>query len=178
MSKAEVITIVVGTNATSGTTRAIARAYEDILQARMIPYQLLDLKDIPRDIIAPDMYFNRSQSFIEFQQQYLVATTKYIIIIPEYNGGIPGIFKLMIDCSDIKTCWWGKKASLTGVSAGRSGNLRGLDTLTNYFNYLKVDVLKNKIPISRIDKLVEQGILEDSDTMSVIEEQINQFLDF
>jgi len=172
----EVITIIVGTNAESGTTRAVAAAYEHVLTARNIPFQLCDLKDIPRDIISPDMYFNRSESFVKFQEQYLEHTDKYIIIIPEYNGGIPGIFKLMIDCSDITTSWWGKKACLTGVSAGRSGNLRGLDTLTNYLNYLKVDVLKNKIPISRIDDLVNEGKLIDQSTIDVITAQIDDFL--
>lgn len=172
----EVITIIVGTNAESGDTRAIAAMYEALLRERHIPFQLCDLKDIPSDIIAPDMYYNRSKKFVQFQEQYLVPTDKYIIIIPEYNGGIPGIFKLMMDCSDITTSWWGKKACLTGVSAGRSGNLRGLDTLTNYLNYLKVDVLKNKIPISRVDDLVNDGKLTDQGTIEVITAQLDDFL--
>lgn len=172
----EVITIIVGTNAESGATRAVAAMYESLLTERNISFQLCDLKDIPVDIISPDMYYNRSESFVRFQEQYLVPTDKYIIIIPEYNGGIPGIFKLMMDCSDITTSWWGKKACLTGVSAGRSGNLRGLDTLTNYLNYLKVDVHKRKIPISRIDDLVNDGKLTDQATIDVITSQLTDFL--
>ena len=178
MSNNPVITIIVGTNAHSGTTRAVALAYESILSDRKIPYQLCDLKDIPRDIIAPDMYYNRSVSFVSFQENYLFPTDKYIIVIPEYNGGIPGIFKLMMDCSDITKAWWGKQACLTGIASGRSGNLRGLDTLTNYLNYLKVDVFKNKIPISRVDELVEEGRLIDKPTLQVIEEQLDQYLEF
>ena len=178
MQNNEVITIIVGTNAHSGTTRAVASAYEKLLSDRNIPHQLCDLQNIPQDIIAPDMYFNRSDEFLAFQDQYLVPTNKYIIVIPEYNGGVPGIFKLMIDCSDITTCWWGKKACLTGVASGRSGNLRGLDTLTNYLNYLKVDVLKNKIPISKIDELVQEGQLTDESTLQVLEEQLDQYLAF
>ena len=178
MQKDEVITIVVGTNAISGSTRAVAAVYEELLNKRNISYQLCDLQYIPKDIIAPDMYFNRSKGFIQFMDQYLVPTDKYIIILPEYNGGIPGIFKLMMDCSDITTCWWGKKACITGVASGRSGNLRGLDTLTNYLNYLKVDVLKNKVPISRIDELLSDNRLTDQSTKKIIEEQLDQYLAF
>ena len=176
MGQNELITIIVGTNAESGDTRAIASMYEALLKERHVAFKLCDLKDIPSDIIAPDMYYNRSKSFVQFQEQYLVPTDKYIIIIPEYNGGIPGIFKLMMDCSDITTSWWGKKACLTGVSAGRSGNLRGLDTLTNYLNYLKVDVFKNKIPISRVNDLVNDGKLTDQTTIDVITAQLDDFL--
>ena len=99
-------------------------------------------------------------------------------MIPEYNGGIPGIFKLMMDASDITRCWWGKKACLTGVAAGRSGNLRGLDTLTNYLNYLKVDVLKNKIPVSRVHTLIEDNKLIDQETIAILQSQLDEFLDF
>ncbi len=176
MDHNKIITIIVGTNAESGTTRAVAATYENLLNERKVPHQLCDLKDIPRDIISPDMYYNRSADFVKFQEQYLVPTDKYIIVIPEYNGGIPGIFKLMMDCSDITKSWWGKQACLTGVSAGRSGNLRGLDTLTNYLNYLKVDVFKNKIPISKVDELVKDGKLTDQGTIDVISEQIDAFL--
>lgn len=172
------ITIIVGTNADTGKTAAIADAYADYLKQKGVEYQYLDLKDMPTDIIAPDMYYNRKPSFEKFQEQYLFPSQKFIIVIPEYNGGIPGIFKLMMDASDITKAWWGKKACITGVAAGRAGNLRGLDTLTNILHYLRVDVLKNKLPISRVNELVDNDTLTDEYTLKVIHEQVDQFLDF
>ncbi len=172
------ITVIVGTNAHDSATKIIADIYIDKLKSLGVKHQLLQLKDMPTDILASDMYFNRKPSFVAFSEKYLEPTEKYIIVIPEYNGGIPGIFKLMMDASDIAKCWWGKKACLTGVAAGRSGNLRGLDTLTNYLNYLKVDVLKNKIPISRVHTLIEDGQLIDKDTIDILHVQLDDFLSF
>lgn len=172
------ITIIVGTNADIGSTAAVADVYAKYLDEKKVDYQYLNLKDMPTDIIASDMYHNRKPSFEEFQAKYLFPTQKYIIVIPEYNGGIPGIFKLMMDASDITKAWWGKKALIAGVAAGRAGNLRGLDNLTNIFHYLRVDVLKNKLPISRINELVEDGVLTDEYTIKVIHEQLEQFLAF
>lgn len=172
------ITIIVGTNADTGNTAAIANVYADYLKEKGREFQFLNLKDMPSDIIAPDMYYNRKPSFEKFQEQYLFPTQKYIIVIPEYNGGIPGIFKLMMDASDITKAWWGKKACITGVASGRAGNLRGLDTLTNILHYLRVDVLKNKLPISRVDDLVVDGVVSDQYTRGVIQEQLDQFLSF
>lgn len=172
------ITIIVGTNADTGNTAAIANVYANYLMAKGIDFQYLDLKDMPTDIIAPDMYYNRKPSFEAFQKKYLFPTQKYIIIIPEYNGGIPGIFKLMMDASDITKAWWGKKACITGVASGRAGNLRGLDTLTNILHYLRVDVLKNKLPISRVEDLIHDNKVIDKYTIKVIQEQAEQFLKF
>ncbi len=151
----------------------------NIWRQKKVAYQMLDLKEMPTDIIAPDMYFNRKPSFVQFQQKFLFPTEKYILLIPEYNGGIPGIFKLMMDASDITKAWWGKKAAITGVAAGRAGNARGLDMLTNCLHYLKMQVHYNKIPISRIQELLDrQGNLVDKTTIELIRTQVDQFIDF
>ncbi len=97
--------------------------------------------------------------------------------MPEYNGGVPGILKLLIDGSDIKKCWYNKVACIAGVAAGRAGNLRGLDHLTNMLNYIQMDVIKNKLPISSIEKLLdEEGNLVDKPTIEAIEKQIDELL--
>ena len=41
------------------------------------------------------------------------------IVMPEYNGSFPGILKLLFDTTDIKRCWWHKKAALVGVASCR-----------------------------------------------------------
>jgi NAD(P)H-dependent FMN reductase len=65
-----------------------------------------------------------------------------------------------------------------GVSSGRAGNLRGMDHLTGVLNYLKVTVLPNKLPISRIYKLVKDNKIEDEATKKTIEQQLNELIDF
>jgi chromate reductase, NAD(P)H dehydrogenase (quinone) len=85
----------------------------------------------------------------------------------------------MIDLSDYKKVWPGKKALLTGISTGRAGNLRGMDHLTGSLNYLNVLVHPNKLPISMVDKLLSGGIrIQDSATVEAIEKQVDQFIAF
>lgn len=172
------ITVIIGTNSSSSSTNAIASIYKEALRKYDVDFQIADLQYLSPDFVHNDMYFNRSRSFEEFQDKYLTPTQKYVIIVPEYNGGIPGIFKLMMDASDITKAWWNKKACLCGVAAGRAGNLRGLDNLTNILNYLKVDVLKNKIPISRINEFVVNGVIEDPETVQLIHAQVDEFISF
>src|SRR5690606_5666896 len=96
--------------------------------------------------------------------------------IPEYNGAFPGIMKMMIDLSDIRNIWYGKKVLMTGIATGRSGNLRGLDTFTNICNYIKLHVLPNKIPISLINNELENGKFHKPETVQIIREQIREFI--
>ena len=108
-----------------------------------------------------------------------VEADALLIATPEYNGSIPGVLKVMLDISDYKKTWWGKKALLTGVATGRSGNLRGMEHLTGILHYLRVNVHPNKLPISSVDKLLNgEGLLHDAGTLQAIDVQLDEFIQF
>ncbi len=173
------ITVISGTNRAGSNTLKVAQKYYDYLVEKGVEVQLFDLTTLPLDFIHPNMYAERSESLVELQNKYLAPAEKLVIVMPEYNGSFPGIFKLLIDACDIKEAFYGKKASLTGVSSGRAGNLRGLDTLTNMLNYIKVDVLQQKLPISGIGGLLdEDGSFNHEDTLKVMHGQMEAFLKF
>ena len=99
--------------------------------------------------------------------------------MPEYNGSFPGVLKAMIDISDIRNCWWNKKALLTGISSGRAGNLRGMDHITGVLNYVKIIVHPNKLPISVIDTVMNgEGIITNPGTLQAIDQQLDEFINF
>ncbi len=75
----------------------------------------------------------RNPEFSKIETTVLEPAQKFIFVSPEYNGSIPGVLKAMFDISDVKKTWWGKKALLTGVSTGRAGNLRGMDSILLQF---------------------------------------------
>lgn len=113
----------------------------------------------------------------EVQDRLLIPSNKFVFIMPEYNGSFPGILKTMMDNSDIRNCWWYKKAMMTGVADGRAGNLRGMDHMTGVLNYLKVTVLHNKIPLSRINEEIDkEGNLLKEETVKLISNQLDEFL--
>lgn len=115
----------------------------------------------------------------ETEQRLLIPSHKFVFIMPEYNGSFPGILKTMMDNTDIRKCWWHKKAMMTGVADGRAGNLRGMEHMTGILNYLKMTVLHNKIPLSRINEEIDkEGNLLKEATVKVINQQIDEFIKF
>ncbi|MCW3123693.1 MAG: NADPH-dependent oxidoreductase [Flavipsychrobacter sp.] len=165
------ITIIACTNRADSMTLRTANLYHRILSEKTDNVRVLSLEN--RQV------WERGADMISMEEEYLVPAQKFIMIMPEYNASFPGIFKLMLDNSDIKKSWWHKKAALVGISDGRAGNLRGLEHMTAILHYMKVNVLYNKLVISRINEEIDgNGLLLKQETGKLINEQIEEFLKF
>lgn len=172
------ITIISATNRHQSHTEKIADYYLSVLKSKGINADLLSLKDLPDDFLNTDLYGKRSQAFQTIIDTYIDQQTKFIFIVPEYNGSFAGVLKVFLDAVSPRL-WADNKACLIGVSTGRAGNLRGMEHLTNILNYLKVNVYYNKLPISRVDSVLNpDGQIHDPETQKAIDWQLEGFLKF
>jgi len=163
------ITIISGTNRPGSNTEKVAVQYLQLLKDRGVEAKFVSLVGLDVN--------ERNAAIKKLEKEILIPADKFIFISPEYNGSIPGVLKSLIDHSDIKNVWWGKKALLTGVSTGRAGNLRGMEHLTGILHYVKMHVHPNKLPISVVDKLLNgANLITDTSTLEAINEQLDEFL--
>lgn len=164
-------TIISGTNRPNSHTEKVALEYQKFLKDKSVNSGIFSLKNI--DVLK------KNSAFSAIENEILIPTKKFIIIIPEYNGTFPGVLKAMIDISDIKKVWWWKKVLLTGISTGRAGNLRGMDQITASLQHMNMYVHPNKLPISLIDKVMnEEGIIFNENTLQAIHKQLDEFIKF
>lgn len=167
----QMITIISGTNRADSMTLHTGKVYLQLLLQRAQQAQLLSLEH--RQV------WERGEDMLALEQQFLVPAQKFIFVMPEYNASFPGILKLMIDNSDIKKCWWHKKAALVGVSDGRAGNVRGIEHMTAILHHMKVNVLYNQMILSRINEEIgSNGEIIKPETAALINHQIDEFLNF
>lgn len=172
------MTIISATNRVDSNTEKIANYYKSTLESKGVDVELFSLKDLPESVLHTDLYGKRSEEFQKIIDRYVDKQTKFIFIAPEYNGSFAGILKVFLDAISPRM-WTENKACLVGVSTGRAGNLRGMEHLTNILNYLKINVYHNKLPISRVDTLLDvSGNLTDAETQKVIDWQLEGFLKF
>ena len=100
------ITIINGTNRSNNLSQVISTYYRDIivnLGEQDVHY--ISMEHLPDDIISSMMFTSdgRSTSLTKMQDEIIIPSEKILFILPEYNGGIPGILKLFIDaCSSYK----------------------------------------------------------------------------
>lgn len=179
------ITVISGTNRLNSEALHFADQYFRLLtQKAEEPVKLLALEQIAHDWFHPDMYEKGHQtpSLAALQDEYILPATKFVYVIPEYNGGFPGALKLFIDaCSvrDYRANFFGKKAALVGVATGRAGNLRGIDQLTGIMHHVGTIVMPQVLPISSIEKLMDaEGNITDPATLLTMERHAEAFLAF
>ncbi|MBS1588434.1 MAG: NAD(P)H-dependent oxidoreductase [Bacteroidetes bacterium] len=165
------MTIISGTNRVGSMTLRVAQLYQQMISIYEPNVKLLSLEGMN--------VWERHEGFLLLEREILIPSEKFLFVMPEYNGSFPGILKMLIDNSDIRKCWWHKKAAIVGVADGRGGNLRGIDHLTGILHYMRMNVLYNKLPLSRInDEISPEGVLLKPATEAVIRHQIDEFLKY
>ena len=163
--------IISGTNRKDSNSIKVANQYQKALADKNIASQIITLEDLDLS--------GRNTQFEKIENELIIPTQKFIFISPEYNASIPGVLKTLLDLSDYKKAWWGKKALLVGISSGRSGNVRGMEHLTSILHYMKVTVHPNKLPISSVLTLLNgEPLISDPETVSAINTQLDEFIKF
>jgi chromate reductase, NAD(P)H dehydrogenase (quinone) len=173
------ILIINGTNRPNNKTKHISEYCKNYLSDTLNEeVRYLNLEQITSDIISDQMYNADGQArFLnEIQDELIVPIHRWIVISPEYNGSFPGILKLFFDALSVrkyKESFAGKKVGLIGTSTGRAGNLRGMEHLTSFLNYLRITVFHNKLPVSSIGTVLDNdGQIDESQKVA-----LNVYLD-
>ncbi len=139
--------------------------------------KVLDFCTLPHSIAFSETFGNRTEDFSKIVSEYVSSCTKFIFVIPEYNGSFPGILKTFLDSMHPKE-WANKDACLVGIADGRAGNLRGMEHLTGILNYLKMHVYHDKLPISVVNKVMDETGNFNEEQLRVCTKQMEGFLEF
>jgi NAD(P)H-dependent FMN reductase len=171
------ISIISSTNRSNSYTRRVVDTYALFLERQGVEFQVVDLSELPRDVAFGETYGARSESFSKEFESKIAASEKFVFVMPEYNGGFPGILKLFVDAIPPKL-FHGKKAGLVGCASGHAGALRPVDQFTNILNYLRVDVMANKPKLSGIDKAYEGDNMIDQMYLGKLEKHAEDIVRF
>lgn len=169
-------TIIAGTNRPSSNTLKVAKYYQRELLKKGLQTEVFSLLDLPSDLITSDLYGKRSEGFKKIQE-LVTKTTKFLFVIPEYNGSFPGVLKTFIDACAFPESFYDKKACLVGISSGKYGNVRGIEHFNGVCAYLHLNVMPLRIHISNIKiELDENDDLFIAETLKFTEQQMDKFV--
>lgn len=172
------ITIIAGTNRPGSNTLKLANYYKSKIEAFGLEVDLISLTELPESFIVSDLYGKRSDDFQSIQDR-ITKGTKFLFIIPEYNGSFPGILKTFVDGCTYPISFHGKKAALVGISSGKYGNIRGLEHFTGIAHYFNLHILPLKLHIPNINAaLSNDDKAYTKETSDFINQQIEQLIKF
>ena len=170
------ITIVASTNRVNSNTLKVAKYYQNQLNKKGLETTLFDLRELPSDFIANDLYQDKSEAFLKIQD-LMTKTTKFLFIIPEYNGSFPGVLKTFIDACAFPQSFYDKKACLVGISSGKYGNIRGIEHFNGVCAYLHLNVMPLRLHIANVkNELNEHDELFMEDTLKFTNQQMDKFV--
>lgn len=178
------ITVINGTNRKGNKTQIFAKAITQILKSKTDEeVKYLDLVDLKGEMLHDLMYQADDQSpqIVKLQDEYFMNASKVVFVMPEYNGGFPGILKLFIDAISVREygkTFSGKKAAMIGISSGRAGNLRGIDHLICVCNHVGMFAYPKNLPISSIGSLVDGNGKINEPTNEAMSKFVEGFLAF
>ncbi len=119
----------------------------DIYAALDEPPQIIDLHLLPPEIFSPSSYEKPPDSFTPFEEP-IGRADGIVIVTPEYNGSIPGIFKYYIDMLVDPEQFAGKPVALVGLAAGMWGALRPVEQIEAMLLYLGAVIYPKRVNLA------------------------------
>lgn len=154
------IGIISGTNRKNSLSFEVSTIVNKMFKNEGVESEVISLEKIPADFMFQSHLLGYEDlNLKKWIQNNIEPYSRFIFIVPEYNGSFPGILKCLLDVVPPEL-WRGRKVALIGIAAGRGGNGRGVDQLTNILHYLKADVLWHKVLISHVHEMLNNDNLE------------------
>ena len=172
------ITVLIGTNRPGSNTSKVAAQVADLYRGLKHPPRLIDLALLPPDIFHSSSYAAKPPSFTAFSDAVL-HSSGLAIVVPEYNGSMPGVLKYFIDMLKFPESFERKPVCFVGLSAGVWGALRAVEHLQLIFGYRNAHVFPERVFLPKIHELLDDsGRLKDADTVQRLRNQATGFIQF
>ena len=140
--------------------------------------RIISLKDFPLQDVAGGKYGKAPESVKKFNEEFLDADG-YLFVVPEYNGGFPGILKLFIDYLPFPKSMYRVPVSLIGEADGAFGALRPVEQFEQILKYRKAHIFPERIFIQRVnDNFDPETGLKSESMEEKLQKQLRDFPDF
>lgn len=172
------ITLISGTNRPGSNTRKVTAVIEGIYRELGVPTRVLDLHDLPPELISPEAYANKPAAFAPFAQAVLDASG-LVVVTPEYNGSFPGVLKLFIDHLKFPESFEARPVSFVGLAAGIWGALRSIEQLQAIFGYRNAYVFPKRVFMPGIGNAFDEyGNCINADLVKRLRDQATEYVAF
>lgn len=152
----------------------ISRLYAE----RNVKAKVVSLEDFPLADVVGGKYGKEITSIKKFREPILEADG-IIFVIPEYNGGFPGILKMFIDYLPFPGSFEKMPMAFVGEASGAFGALRPVEQFQMIANYRNALQFPERVFIPRVSKEFdpETGLVDDF-KQKLLDSQVENFIKF
>lgn len=170
-------TILVGTNRPGSNSRKIADVISEIYSELNENVEIVDLKEFPFHELKADSYGEVLPSHLNSYFQKINKSDGLIVIVPEYNGSMPGVLKYFIDFWSYPDAFEHRPVCLVGLG-GMFGGLRPVEHLQQVFGYRNSFIFPDRVFLINVWKTISENKINDSLVMELLINQAKGFQKF
>lgn len=170
--------VLVGTNRPNSNSRKIGDLVQKIYKDLHEKVEILDLKEFPFHELKGELYGKALPESVSSWIHKINDSEGLIIIVPEYNGSMPGVLKYFIDFWSYPDAFDHRPVCFIGLG-GMFGGLRPVEHLQQVFGYRNSFVFPDRIFIQNVWKNMNaQGDLTDTIAVELLTNQAKGFQAF
>ncbi len=152
--------------------------YVSGLMNKEMDNEIFSLQDYPFQDVVGGRYGDDIESVDEYNERFLDADG-FLFVVPEYNGGFPGVLKLFIDYLPFPEALEKVPVSIIGEAAGSFGALRPVEQLQGILGYRNALIYPERIFIADVNNTFDENDGLSSDFLQgLLEDTVKGFAEF
>ena len=169
--------IISGTDREGSTTLVISKIIQRIYSQLGESVEIIDLKNIKHLLFQGPLYGQVLPKELDEVMNKILHCDGLIVVVPEYNGSMPGILKYFIDHMKFPETFEYRPVCFVGLG-GMFGGLRPVEHLQGVFGYRNAFVFPKRVFLMNVWKQVKDGELTDANSQKLLELQAQDFQKF
>ncbi len=175
--------ILVGTDRAGSNSKKVALLIQDRYRQVGDDVGLIDLHSVSKGFSGGSQYGNVTEPALREATQLVETSDGLIVVVPEYNGSMPGILKLFIDHLKYPDAFEHRPVCFVGIG-GMFGGLRPVEHLQQVFGYRNAFAFPDRIFIMNVFNHFKvtpdnpKGELTDSKILNLLDLQRDGFRRF
>lgn len=169
--------IISGTDRHQSRTLQVAQYVQRLYTAQGEDVEIIDLNSLPLSEVKAGTYTT------DLSERWKAAIGKVNtseglhIIVPEYNGSMPGALKYFIDQWTYPLSFESRPVCFVGLG-GMFGGCRPVEHLQQVFGYRNAYIFPQRIFMQQIHKIFENGEVKDPIVKELLKNQVATFSKF
>jgi len=173
-----IITILSCTDRPESNAWSVSTQLGGLYRNQGVSVNLQSLRDFPTKDVAGGRYDDEIPSVDTFNERVL-SGDGLVLVVPEYNGGFPGVFKLFFDYLPFPEALANVPVALVGEADGYFGALRPVEHLQDLLIYRKAHIYPERVFLPRINSVLDdKGKIADKSKVERLEKQAKGFVEF
>lgn len=169
--------IISGTNRPNSKTAEVCKILQSLYKEQGEQVEIIDLAKVGLTEVDGAHYSANQPVSMQDAIKKVTAADGIIVVVPEYNGSMPGALKYFIDHWKYPDTFEFRPICLVGLG-GRFGALRAVEHLQGVFGYRNGFIYPERVFLTDVSKTLINGEIQNPLVLSLLKNQTKNFSRF